>query len=130
MELFALLGIGMLTFLAAAVQHLYTVRLRGVVFVMTDRSEPLGDAGFAGRAARALRNTVESAAMYAPAATALVLSGGQTPLTSAAAGAYLLARCGFLLAYWVGLNRLRSGCWAIGMAAILLTYAATAFALT
>ena len=122
MELVALLAIGAFVFAAAAVQHLYTVRSKGVRFVMTERSQPLPDDGFAGRSARALRNTVESAAMYGPAVVVLVLVAGQTFLTSVAASVYIVARAGFLLAYWAGINGLRSAFWAAGMAAIVVTY--------
>lgn len=122
MELVALLGMGGLTFVAAAAQHLHTVCSKGVRFVMTDRSQPLSDDGFAGRSARALRNTVESAAMYGPAVVVLVLVAGQTFLTEIAASVYIVARAGFLLAYWAGINRLRSAFWAAGMAAIIVTY--------
>lgn len=129
MEVIALLGIGMLTFVAAAGQHFYTVRAKGVGFVMTDRSEPLSGDGFAGRSARALRNTVESATMFVPAAAVLLLLGAQNALTAGAAVTYLVARVGFLLSYWARLNRLRSVCWGIGMSAIVVIYAAIARAL-
>ena len=130
MELIALLGIGALTFFAAAAQHLYTVHSKGVRFVMTDRSLPLADDGFAGRSARALRNTVESAAMYVPAVAVVIMAAGQSFLTAVGAGVYLSARVGFLLAYWAGINRLRSAFWAAGMIAIIVTYLAAFYSLS
>lgn len=130
MELIALLGIGALTFVAAAMQHLYTVRSKGVRFVMTDRSQPLPDDGFAGRSTRALRNTVESAAMYVPAVVVVIVVAGQSFLTAVGAGVYLAARVGFLLTYWAGINRLRSAFWAAGMIAIFVTYLAAFSALS
>ena len=122
MELIALLGIGMLTFVSAAGQHFYTVYSNGVGFVLTDRSQPLSSDGFAGRSARALRNTVESAAMYGPAVLVLLLLHAQNKVTAIAAATYLMARIGFLLAYWAGASRLRSVCWGLGMASIVATY--------
>ena len=129
MELIAILGIAMLTFIAAAGQHLFTVHSKGVGFVMTDRSQPLTSDGFAGRSARALRNTVESGAMYVPAAMVLVTVAGQTRVTALAALVYITARAGFLLAYWAGASKLRSMFWAAGMLAIIATYGATILAL-
>ncbi|SFR31583.1 Uncharacterized conserved protein, MAPEG superfamily [Yoonia tamlensis] len=129
MELIAILGMGLLTFVAAAGQHLYTVHSKGVGFVMTDRAQPLGADGFAGRSARALRNTVESVAMYVPAAVVLTFAAGQTAVTATAALIYLCARGGFLLAYWAGINKLRSVFWGVGMAMIIVTYVASIRAL-
>ena len=122
MELIGILGIGALTFVAAAGQHLYTVRSKGVGFVMTDRAQPLSSDGFAGRSSRALRNTVESAMMYLPAAVLIVVLMGQTALTAIAAGIYLASRVIFLIAHWGALNQLRSVSWAAGMASIVVTY--------
>ena len=130
MELIAILGIGALTFVAAFGQHLYTVRSKGVGFVMTDRSQPLSSDGFAGRSGRALRNTVESSAMYVPAALVVVVLSGQTQITATAALVYLIARVGFLAAYWVGASGLRSGFWGVGIASIVVTYVGAISALS
>lgn len=122
MEQVSLLGIAALTFLSAAVQHGFTVHARGIGFVLTDRSQPPESAGFAGRAERTLRNTIESAAMFVPAMTLLLLNDWQGPVSAFLAGLYLLARTGFCLAYWGGLNRLRSVMWGTGMASIAVLY--------
>lgn len=114
----ALLTAGALVFLSAAVQHLNTLRSRGLGFVFTDRSAPLSRDGFAGRAARTLQNNLESAGMLLPAATVLMINGVDGPLPALAAVSYCVARVGFTLSYWTGMNRPRSTFWGLGMAAI------------
>ncbi|HEV7344704.1 MAG TPA: MAPEG family protein [Devosia sp.] len=116
----ALLTAGSLVFASAAVQHLNTVKSRGLTFVMTDRSTPLGRDGFAGRAARALQNNLESAGMVIPAATILTVAGAQDPLTAGATLAYAAARVGFTLSYWSGINKARSLFWGLGMVMIVV----------
>lgn len=122
MESIAITGVAMLAFFAAFGQHLHTARSKGVSFVMTDRSTPIGSAGFAGRAERTLRNTVESAAMFVPAALLIVVLGAQSALSGLAATTYIAARSVFVLSYWTGFNKVRSASWAVGMASIGVTY--------
>lgn len=117
----AILTVSALVFMSAAVQHLNTVRGKGLGFVVSDRSAPLTREGFSGRAARTLQNNLESAAMFIPPALVLVLSGYDSAIVTIAAGIYTAARIGFTLAYWTGLNPLRSLFWGIGMASIAVT---------
>lgn len=111
-------GAGLLVAISAIVQHLNTVLSKGAGFVLTDRSQPLAQYGFAGRAARTLQNNLESAAMVTPLALIIEMKGNGTQIAAAAAVVYLLARIGFTLSYWLGINALRSACWAVGLAAI------------
>ncbi|WP_204114854.1 MAPEG family protein [Shimia biformata] len=124
MELISILAAGAYCFIAASVQHLFTVYGRGLGFVMSDRADPLPASGFTGRSTRALSNSVESAAMFVPAALVVQIAAGQTAVTAAAATVYVVARAVFLLAYWGGINKVRSLSWGIGMASIIVTYAA------
>lgn len=121
MELVAAAGAGALVTISAAVQHANTVWFKGPGFVLTDRAAPLPRDGFAGRAARALQNNMESAGMYVPVALALALSGGLNQATSFAALTYLAARVVFTLSYWGKINMLRSAAWGVGMASITAT---------
>ncbi len=114
----ALLTAGTLIFVSAAVQHLNTVGSKGLAFVFTDRAAPLNREGFSGRAARTLQNNLESAGMVVPAATLLLVTSTDNAVVSVAAIAYSLARVGFTLSYWTGINKLRSMFWGIGMAMI------------
>ncbi|WP_269582571.1 MAPEG family protein [Roseibium sp. Sym1] len=122
MEIIVLIGIAVLVFLSAAVQHASTALARGVGFVMSDRSEPLPETGFTGRARRTLQNTLESSAMMAPLAVVALVTGAATPVTQAAGAVYLAARLTFCLAYWLGISLVRSLSWAAGMAAIAVTF--------
>ena len=121
------LGAAMLVFAAALVQHLGTVYMKGPRFVMTDRSQPLGNDGFAGRSKRALQNTLESTAMMVPLALVVVFTGTQNNASAIAGVTYLIARIVFLISYWTGVNLLRSAAWAVGMISIIVM-AATALA--
>ncbi|MHA7773201.1 MAPEG family protein [Roseibium sp. M-1] len=123
MEITVLIGLACLIFLSAAVQHAGTVRLRGVGFVMSDRSQPLPETGFPGRARRTLQNNLESAAMMLPLAVVLLVTSGGTPMTQVAGAVYLAARIVFSVAYWFGFSSIRSLSWATGMAAIAVTFA-------
>jgi len=122
MEIVVLIGLACLIFLSAAVQHAGTVRLRGVGFVMSDRSQPLPETGFPGRAGRTLQNNMESAAMMLPLTVILLVTDGGTEASEIAALVYLAARLSFSVAYWLGLSLIRSLSWAIGMAAIAVTF--------
>lgn len=117
----AILTASALVFISAAIQHFKTVAARGLRFVMSDRSTPLTNEGFAGRATRTLQNNLESAAMFVPPALLLLVLGTDSQIVPLAAGVYSLARIGFTLAYWAGLNPLRSLFWTLGMAAIAIT---------
>lgn len=119
-ELTVLVGLSLLVFVSAAVQHAGTVLARGVGFAMTDRSQPLPETGFSGRSRRALQNTLESSAMMAPLLVVVLLSQSASPVSATAGTVYLIARTAFILFYWAGLNRLRSLSWAVGMASILV----------
>ena len=123
MEIIVLIGVACLIFLSAAVQHAGTVIMRGVGFVISDRSDPMPETGFSGRARRTLQNNLESAAMMLPLVVVLLVTGTGNLTTQAAGGVYLLARFGFSLAYWLGISTVRSVSWAIGMAAIAVTFA-------
>ena len=77
---------GALVWISAVGQHIGNLTSHGAKWVMSDRSHPVSDDGFAGRSARTLRNNVESCAMYVPVAfLSLVLhqSSWATGLTPA-----------------------------------------------
>ncbi len=116
----ALLATGALVFVSAAVQHLNTVGSKGLAFVFTDRATPLSRDGFAGRAARTLQNSLESAGMAVPALAILAMLDVSNVVVLAAALAYSIARVGFVVSYWAGASRLRSFFWGVGMAMIAI----------
>jgi uncharacterized MAPEG superfamily protein len=59
---------GALVWISAIAQHLNNLTVHGARWVTSDRSQPIADDGFTGRSTRALRNNLESAAMYVPVA--------------------------------------------------------------
>lgn len=115
MELMPAVFASALVFLAVLVQHMNNLTGKGVRFVLSSRAEPPPSDGFAGRATRILQNNLESCAMYAPVALAIVFLHKETHLTYLAALAYMLARVIFDLCYWFNVPGLRSTAWLTGM---------------
>lgn len=91
---------GALVWISAIAQHLNNLTVHGARWVTSDRSQPIADDGFTGRSTRALRNNLESAAMFVPVA--------------------LVVRTTFTLGYWLKINPVRSLSWLIGMTCILV----------
>lgn len=127
----ALLTAGALVFVSAGVQHFNTIGSRGLGFVFTDRTTPLSREGFAGRAARTLQNNLESAGMVVPSLVLLLMLGVNNTVVATAAGTYAAVRIGFTFSYWIGIHKLRSFFWGVGMAMIaILTVSAAMAVLT
>jgi len=115
MELISAVFASALVFVAVLVQHMNNVHGKGVGYVLSSRAEPPPSDGFAGRATRTLQNNLESCAMYAPVALAIVALHKETHLTTLAALVYMLARVTFDLCYWFAVPGLRSTAWLTGM---------------
>jgi uncharacterized MAPEG superfamily protein len=115
MELISVVFSSALVFVAVVVQHIGNVSRRGVSYVMSSRSEPAPTDGFSGRAARTLQNNLESCAMYAPVAIAIVILQRESTITYYAALIYMLARAVFAFCYWLKVEGLRSMAWLGGM---------------
>lgn len=115
MELMSVVFSSALVFLAVLVQHFNNMSRKGVGYVLSSRSEPPGADGFTGRATRTLQNNLESCAMYAPVALAIVVLHKQSTLSFYAALIYMLARVVFALCYWFNVSGLRSTAWLVGM---------------
>jgi uncharacterized MAPEG superfamily protein len=110
----------LLVWLSAVVQHVQNLKAQGAKWVTSDRSEPVANDGFTGRAARTLRNNIESAAMYVPIAVAATILHLNSSVITGAAVVYVAARTTFTLFYWFKINQLRSLSWLIGMICILV----------
>ncbi len=61
---------GILVWVSALAQHFNNLFVHGAKWVASDRSKLIPEDGFTGRSTRALRNNLESAAMYVPVALA------------------------------------------------------------
>lgn len=117
MELASAVFASALVFLAVLVQHFTNISRKGVGYVLSSRSEPPAADGFAGRAARTVQNNLESCAMYAPVALAIVVLHKQSALSYWAALIYVVARAVFDLCYWLKVRGVRSVAWLIGIIA-------------
>ena len=115
MELISAVFASALVFLTVLVQHMNNMTGKGVGYVLSSRAEPAPSDGFPGRATRTLQNNLESCAMYAPVALAIVFLHKESHLTYLAALAYMLARVIFDLCYWLNVPGLRSAAWLAGM---------------
>ncbi len=117
-----------LLWVSALVQHVTNVHLRGVGYVMGDRSSPPDMEAFFGRATRTLSNNIESALMYVPPVIILLLAGGVNAWTHVAAAIYIAARGIFSVSYWLRIPAIRSSAWFVGMVccAVVTTYAGLA----
>ncbi len=91
----------------------------GLAYGAGPRDEPRPLTGLAGRMDRALANHFQALVLFAIAVVVLAHAGKSSPLTTAAAWAYLAARIAYVPAYAAGIPLLRSLIWAAGQAATL-----------
>ena len=117
MELISAIFASALVLLAVLVQHVTNISRSGVSYVLSSRSEPPAADGFAGRAARTLQNNLESCAMYAPVALAIVILHKESILSYWAALIYIVARAVFDFCYWFKVEGIRSTAWLTGIVA-------------
>ena len=106
---------GALVWISAIGQHVGNLANHGAKWVMSDRSQSVGDDGFVGRSARTLRNNLESCAMYVPVALMALVLHQSSSVAAATAGVYAVTRMTFTLCYWLKINSLRSLSWLVGM---------------
>jgi uncharacterized MAPEG superfamily protein len=127
-EAVSVLVAGALVWLSALMQHVTNVHLRGVGYVMSDRSSPPDRTAFFGRATRTLSNNIESALMYAPPVIILMIAEGANAWTPLAAATYIAARGIFTVSYWLKIPAIRSIARFIGMicCAVVAIYAGLA----
>lgn len=115
MELLSAVFASALVFISVLVQHINNVHGKGVGYVLSSRAEPPPTSAFTGRATRTLQNCIESCAMYAPVALAVVVLHKESHLTYYAAMIYIVVRTIFVFSYWFGVIGLRSTAWSVGM---------------
>jgi uncharacterized MAPEG superfamily protein len=111
---------GALVWISALAQHIGNLTAHGVQWVAGDRSQSVPDDGFSGRAARALRNNLESAVMWVPAAFVAIFNGQTSTLLTWVPVIYIVVRTTFTLGYWLRINPMRSLSWLIGMFCIAI----------
>jgi uncharacterized MAPEG superfamily protein len=108
---------GALVWISAIAQHLNNLTVHGAKWVTSDRSQPIADDGFTGRSKRALRNNLESAAMYVPVALVVLFLHPASAIATWVPAIYMVVRTTFTLGYWLPV---RSLSWLIGMTCILV----------
>ena len=101
-----------LVWISAIAQHVNNLTVRSARWVASDRSQPIADDGFTGRSTRALRNNLESAAMYVPVALVALFLHPTSAIVSWVPAIYMVFRTTFTLGYWLKINPVRSlSCW-------------------
>jgi uncharacterized MAPEG superfamily protein len=70
--------------------------------------------GFGARAMAAHENCFEALIMFTPGALAVIATGATGYLAQNLAMVFIVARMGYLLAYWFNVHTLRSVLWAVG----------------
>lgn len=73
---------GILVWVSALAQHFNNLFVHGAKWVASDRSKLIPEDGFTGRSTRALRNNLESAAMYVPVALAALTMNEHSPIVT------------------------------------------------
>ena len=114
-EAISIVFAALLVWVAALVQHLANVLLRGTPYVVGDRSVPPSMDGFFGRATRTLANNIESALMYVPPVVVILLMHHTSGASRLAAETYIGARAVYALSYWLKIPYARSLAWFVGM---------------
>ena len=109
---------GALVWISAIGQHAGNLANHGAKWVMSERSQHVGDDGFVGRSARTLRNNFESCAMYTPVAVMPLVLHQSSSIAAVIVGVYAITRVIFTLCYWLKINALRSLSWLVGMISI------------
>lgn len=70
--------------------------------------------GFGARAKAAHENSFEALIMFTPGALAVIATNSVGSMVEYLAIGFIIARLGYLLAYWFNIHVLRSSCWAVG----------------
>lgn len=100
----------------------------GVEYANSQRDrEPPPPGKWHARAEKALRNFLETYAIFIAVAVATELSGRSDNLTQWGAHLWFWARVAYLPAYFIDVRQLRSGIWTISLIGLLLMFFGVAF---
>jgi len=78
--------------------------------------------GWAGRAARAHRNILESLALFIPLVVVSVVAGKTNAMTLLGAQMFFWARLAYAAVYVIGIPWLRTGVWTVAVAGMILIF--------
>jgi uncharacterized MAPEG superfamily protein len=119
LELWMLMGSILVLFGTIVVQVLITLGNIGLVSAMGNRTDvAYPPPGIAGRAERAVRNTVYALAMFAPVVLTAKVAGISTDMTVLGAQLFFYARIAYSIVYIAGIPWLRTAVWAASMIGI------------
>ena len=121
-EISSVVFAALLVWAAALVQHLTNTFVRGIPYVLSDRSVAPEMSGFYGRAARTLSNNMESALMYIPPTLLVIVLGKAGGTSYYCAYVYIIARAIYSVSYWLAIPGIRSFAWLTGMICSAVMY--------
>ncbi|MEL7091799.1 MAG: MAPEG family protein [Pseudomonadota bacterium] len=119
-ELWAIAGLSAVGLALIVAQQLYNDLAKGLGWAMSNREDQDMPAASL-RFDRAVRNHLESSALFVPVALAVALAGVGTQTTAIAAVAFLAFRAGHSLSYAIGVTHVRSAMWIGGVVATIVT---------
>ena len=119
LELWMLMGSVLVLLGTIVVQVLITLGNIGLVSAMGNRTDvAYPPPGIAGRAERAVRNTVYALAMFAPVVLTAKVAGISTDMTVLGAELFFYARIAYSIVYIAGIPWLRTAVWSASMIGI------------
>lgn len=119
LELWMLMGSVLVLLGTIVVQVLITLGNIGLVSAMGNRTDvAYPPPGIAGRAERAVRNTVYALAMFAPVVLTAKVAGISTDMTVLGAQLFFYARIAYSIVYIAGIPWLRTAVWSASMIGI------------
>lgn len=121
-ELSILALYGLLIVVTILVQVLLALPKVGLPYLATPRDEDRDAGIMAGRALRALNNSVTAMALFAPAILILALKDGFTGTTLMMAQLFMIARLLYLIIYLAGIPWVRTLVWLAGFLATVYLY--------
>lgn len=112
-----------LTFLQSVVAVLGAIAAVGLPTLAGNREGLAPIEGWAGRAARAHRNMLESLVLFAVLVIVAHLTQRANAQTALGAAVFFWARVAYAIVYVVGVPWLRTGVWAVGVVGLLMILA-------
>jgi len=121
-ELSILALYGLLTVILILIQVLLATPQLGIPYLVSSRDEKRELTGLAGRALRAVDNSIVAMALFAPAILILAVTSNFSGASLMAAQAFLLARVAYAVVYFAGLPWVRTLVWLVGFLATAWLY--------
>lgn len=98
--------------------------LQGTLLAFGNRDNLPDAVGFAGRAERAARNTLENFVLFAAIALVAHAAGASSPKLAQGALVFFWARLVYIPVYYLGIPYLRTGVWAVSIVGLVMMLSA------